>query len=93
MLPTKTLREILHEMGDKSYDIIDVRTFFKETPRARKQYEMLAGRCRYDATTQTLTSLDRDNYSLDDRYYKWEEEVIEDEVSLNVYYESNWIRG
>jgi len=93
MMPTKTLREILHEMGDKSYDIIDVRTFFKKSARARKQYEMLVGVCSYNAATQTLTPLSGKECSLDDQYYKWEEEVIEDEVSLNIYYESNEIRG
>lgn len=66
-----SLREIIAQLGNKSYPYIECRC--KWTERDGTQYDEFWGSCAYDNGTKKLTPLDNDSYSLDDLYNEWEE--------------------
>lgn len=70
-----TLKEIIEQLGNKSYPYIEVRYKWKESG---KESDIFAGACSYDNKTGQLTSIDGDLYSLNDRYVGWKEWVDDD---------------
>ena len=67
----KPLREIIEELGNKSYPYIECRC--KWTDPDGTKHDEFWGSCSYDNKTGELTSLDHDSYSLDDLYDEWDE--------------------
>ena len=66
-----SLREIIAQLGNKSYPYIECR--YKWTERDGTQCDVFCGSCAYDSKTGELISLDHDSYFLDDLYNEWEE--------------------
>lgn len=84
-----TLKEIIEQLGNKSYPYIEVRYRWKESG---KESDIFAGACSYDNKTGQLASIDGDSYSLYDRYIEWKEwldddylESGEEQMILTVY--------
>ena len=65
------LREIIKNLGNKSYPYIEFRC--KWTEEDGLEYDEYFGACSYDNQTGILTPLDHDSYSLDDLYNEWDE--------------------
>lgn len=89
----KSLREIIEELGNKSYNTIECRCLYMLNGQEQDDF---FGDCSYDAETKTLKSLDGDSYSLDDLYIKWKESLdCENNNRLIVWeygeYSNEWI--
>lgn len=77
----KKLRDIIAELGNKSYPFIECRC--KWTDENGDNDEFFGG-CSYDAKTGELKPLDGDTYSLDDLYEEYEEWVDDEEGLLTI---------
>lgn len=72
----KPLKDIIAELGNKSYPFIECRCKWTEND---EEHDEFFGECAYDNETKELKSLDGDNYSLEDLYEEYEEWLDEDE--------------
>lgn len=75
---SKTLGEIIKDLGNKSYSTIECRCKYSVVEkmingefRESEEIDCLWGRCCYDANTGELEPLDGDSYSLNDGYDEW----------------------
>lgn len=89
----KSLREIIEELGNKSYNTIECRCLYSFNGQEQDEF---FGACSYNNETKTLKALDGDTYSLDDLYIKWEESLdCENNIRLTVWeygeYSNEWI--
>ena len=82
----KSLREIIKELGNKSYDYIEFRSRWSD--KYDEQYDEFWGACSYNSDTEELIPLDHDSYSLDDLYNEYEEWRKNDKLCLTI-----WERG
>lgn len=77
------LKDIIKNLGNKSYPLIEFRYKWKEN---EYEYNEFFGACSYDSKTKTLTPLDYDSYSLEDLYEEWEEwEDDNGQINLTVW--------
>lgn len=72
-----TLREIIKQLGNKSYPYITFRCKWTDKD-GRKVYDEFWGTCSYNNKTEELTPLDGDSYSLNDLYNDWKEYTLAD---------------
>ena len=82
----KPLKEIIKDLGNKSYPYISCRCKWTDKDGKHDEYW---GACSYNNETKMLSSLDGDSYSLDDLYNEWEEwadeEIYNGEICLTVW--------
>ncbi len=70
----KKLRDIIAELGNKSYPFIECRCKWADENGDNDEFY---GGCAYDAKTGELKHFDGDTYSLDDLYEEYEERYFE----------------
>ena len=77
----KTLKEVIDELGNKSYQSLEIRRHIEHNGEA---YDALVGICAYDNIGR-LISLDGQPYTLDMNCSQWKEFKIGKGTALCVY--------